>query len=89
MVVSTAGSYQITSQSRVDLFGILYTGQFNPAFPYSNFLVSDDDGGTGSQFFLSRYLSSMDYVIVVTTFSRNVTGSYSISVRGPATVTLQ
>jgi hypothetical protein len=89
MVVSTAGNYQITSQSRLELFGILYAGQFNPLSTNSNLLMFNGDGGSRSQFSLSSYLNSTNYVIVVTTYYPIVTGSYSILVQGPATVTLQ
>ena len=89
MIVSTAGSYQIQSISGLDLYGLLYTSQFNPAVANGNLLKDNDDGAGSQQFLLSGYLSSGTYVLVVTTFAQNVTGSFSISVRGPATVILQ
>ncbi len=50
-------------------------------------IASDDDGGGDRQFRISRYLQSgRTYILVVTTHSGGITGSFSITATGPASL---
>ncbi len=49
----------------------------------------DDSSGDSGQFQINRNLQSgQTYILVVTTFSIGVTGSFSLRVNGPASVYL-
>jgi hypothetical protein len=52
-------------------------------------IASDDDGAGDRQFQISLYLQSgRTYILVVTTLSTSITGSFSVRVVGPASVSL-
>jgi hypothetical protein len=73
----------------MDTRGYLYRTSFNPFSPATNLITEDDDSGGQLQFLIRARLESNEtYVLVVTTHRENVTGSYSVSVGGPAPVVL-
>ncbi len=89
MMVFTAGLYSFTSNSSMDTYGYFYNNSFNPSYPSQDFIASNDDGSGGQQFEIKVYLGSgCTYVLVVTTFSVKVTGSFLVAVLGPASVGL-
>jgi len=86
--VVEAGVYIFASNSIVPLFGYIYNSSFDHFRPYQNLLVGDGKG-CDQQFKLRIYLQvSTTYVLVVTTFSPNVTGAFSIIASGPNHVSL-
>ena len=87
LTVRTSGTYSFTSVSSIDTYGYLYNSPVDPSYPSQNLITSDDDGGGGSQFRVQSYLSSgSSYVLIVTTFSTNVFGSFSVQASGPASI---
>lgn len=86
-MVSTTGNYTFTSNSAFDTVGYLYGDAFIPSYPFQNLITSDDDGNTGGQFKISLLLEAgSTYVLIFTTYSQNITGSFLIRVVGPASV---
>ncbi|CAF1088909.1 unnamed protein product [Adineta steineri] len=85
--VSTTGSYTILSSSSINTYGYIYNSTFNSSSPTFNKIASDDDSGGSSQFMFNVTLQVMwKYILVVTTFSINVTGSFSLVTSGPGPV---
>ena len=73
----------------MDTYGYLYNNTFDPTDLALNLLQSNDDGGESSQFLLSLVLqTTIDYILVATTFDPAITGVFSIIVQGPAAVSL-
>jgi hypothetical protein len=71
----------------MDTYGCLYNVSFVPSYPFQNLIASNDDGAGNLQFRISLGLQSgRRYILVVTTFSYGVTGSFSIRGTGPASV---
>ncbi|CAF4124165.1 unnamed protein product, partial [Adineta steineri] len=89
VTVRTSGRYSFTSISSYDTYGYLYNDPFNPSKPSRNLIASDDDSGNSNQFRINATLQSGNtYVLVFTTYSTGVTGSFSIAVTGPTMATL-
>ena len=87
MIARTSGTYIFTSDSSIDTFGYFYHTSVDPSYPAQNVITSDDDSGGRGQFSFSAYLSyGSIYVLLVTSFSPNVTGSFSINASGPSTM---
>ncbi len=85
MIVDTTGTYNFTSSGSFDSYGCLYDGSFNPHYPSQNLITTDDDGGGNRQFQIGRSLQSgRTYILIVTTYSTDITGSFTIRVGGPA-----
>ena len=71
--------------SSMDTYGYIYDGSFNPAVPTNNLLALDDNSGGNYQFLFGNVFPSLaNWILVVTTFSPNVTGAFSITATGPA-----
>ncbi|CAF1404427.1 unnamed protein product [Adineta steineri] len=87
--VNIYGYYVIRSNSFIDLYGYLYRDPFDATRPTVNLLMQNDDSGGRGQFLMQGLLSSSLYNLVVTTYSPNVTGPFSISVGGPEPVIIQ
>jgi hypothetical protein len=52
-----------------------------------NLITTDDDGAGKGQFQISRNLQfGSTYILVVTTFSTDITGSFTIRAGGPSSV---
>ena len=89
VTVPTAGAYTFSSISSIDTFGYFYNDPVDPSNPSQNLITSDDDSGGGNQFLIVRYLSSASsYVLIVTTYSNSVFGSFSLRVSGPSSIDL-
>lgn len=85
--VNTTEIYTFTSKSNIDTYGYLYQGNFYPSYPSLNVLEDDDDTGGNSQFQLTSFLrTDLTYILVVTTFSENITGPFSVVASGPDNV---
>ena len=88
ILVCISGNYSFKSISGADMYGYLYRDQFNPLYPSGNYLVQDDDSGSSYEFLFKYWLNStISYVVVVTTFSTEVTTGFSINGQGPGVVT--
>lgn len=80
-------TFEITSASLsngTDTYLALYQTAFNPASPGTNFLQADDDSGEGLYSKLTQTLTSgATYVIVTTTYSSSITGSFTLQASVP------
>ena len=86
--VGAHGTFSLASKSRVDTYGYLYNSSFDPFSPSLNLLLQDDESGYNRQFKLTFVFEpDLIYILVVTTFNSNTTGSFSISGSGPGSVT--
>ncbi|CAF1021563.1 unnamed protein product [Adineta ricciae] len=85
--VSTNGTYYIVSYNNFYAYGYIYNSSFMASAPDTNFLISNEDGAGYGAFLLSTNISPISsYVLVVTTYSTNVTGPYAVIVYGKGTV---
>ena len=90
--VNVAGSYSIQSTSVLPLlwdnYLFLYQSSFNPATPFFNVLLGNDDNTTiGTAGFFATLSTGVDYLAVTTGFAVGDEGSYSLSISGPGTAT--
>jgi hypothetical protein len=89
VTVYTAGAYTFASSTSMDPFGYFYHDRMDPSYPSRNLITSDDDSGGHNQFRINVTLSyGRTYVLVFTTYSTSITGSFSVIVSGPALVGL-
>jgi hypothetical protein len=85
--VDKAGSYNFQSQSDFDAYGSIYANSFDPSYPSVNLLAYNDDGIENLQFDLTVVLQPQStYILVVTTLSPHVMGSFQIVASGPMSV---
>ncbi|UJR12170.1 hypothetical protein I4U23_016347, partial [Adineta vaga] len=85
--VLTTGIYTILCSSTMDTYGYMYNRTFNPAYPYQNMLLSDDETGENSQFLLTVVFQAMvQYILIVTTYEEKVTGRFSLIGQGPDSI---
>lgn len=88
--VSRHDTYTISSASQIDAYGYLYTRNFFVDKTSNGLIIQDDDGTGDRQFRLTYYLqANVTYFVVVTTYAKMVTGSYSLSAHGPAQFSFQ
>ncbi len=88
--VSTNGLYIFMSDSLIDTIGYFYNSPFDPSSPTANLIIDNDDNGdVPFQFRIEAYLETgRTYILVVTTQSASVTGKFSVSAVGLASVSL-
>ena len=87
--VHSNGSYRFLSVSSVDTYGYLYAGSFNPAMPYENLIIRDDDSGGNNQFQFRYFLeTNQTYFLIFTTYDSLVTGSFNLIVSGLTSVNI-
>ena len=87
IAVHTKGFFSLSSNSSINMCGYIYTPKFDPFDPCSNMRLRSDCGGDNGQFLLSGFLEpDITYILVVTTYSQNSTGVYSIITSGPGVV---
>ena len=87
LTANASGFYTIASESNIDTYGLLYNNTFNSTFLSLNLLASDNDSGGNNQFSFYRFVDELfRYIVVLTTYDRNVQGLYSIVTRGPGSV---
>lgn len=87
IIANVPGEYTIKCNSSIDTYGFMYNGTFDAANPSENVLVSNDDGAGDRQFQLDVYLeSSVNYILVVSTYSPDITGPFIITATGPGSI---
>ncbi|CAF4552301.1 unnamed protein product, partial [Rotaria sp. Silwood2] len=89
VTVPMGGLYTFQCDSTIDSFVSLYYTSFNPSNPALNFFTSFDDSETDNwefQFTLN-FPSAYTIIFVVTTYSPNVIGPFSIVATGPTRAT--
>ena len=81
--VTMTGNYTILCNSTMDTYGYIYSNSFNPSFRSRNLLLSDNESGGNNQFMFTVLLQSLaKYILIVTTFAEEVTGTFSIIATG-------
>ena len=71
----------------MDTYGYMYNKTFTPFFPSVNLVKSADDEGGNHQFLFGIDVQAGTMItLVVTTYSPNTVGAFSVIVAGPATV---
>ena len=87
LIVKRTDSYTVTSKSSIDTYGYIYRNNFYPYSPSLNIIVEDDDSGGNRDFKLTSSLQAgAAYILVVTTFSPGVTGSFGIVTSNPGMI---
>ena len=72
----------------MDTYGYLYNSTFHPMIPSQNLIDQNDDDAGNHQFKLvSFFQSAATYLLVVTTYYINTTGSFTLTVTGEGSVT--
>ncbi|CAF4019055.1 unnamed protein product [Adineta steineri] len=90
MNVNESGYYSLISNSTIDTFGYMYGGNFYPSGPSINLISKSDNRSGEHQFQMRPFLrSTTANILVVTTDSANVTGTFSIIVSGFNNVTFK
>ncbi|CAF0727312.1 unnamed protein product [Adineta steineri] len=88
--VNESRYYTLNSNSPIDIYGFMYTDNFYPFDPSINLIMEDDDSFGKLQFKIGAFLrSTTANVLVVTTASPNVTGTFSVIVSGIHNVTFE
>lgn len=89
VIVYISGTYNFISSSNLNTYGYLYVNNFNTSNLNLNLVAQDDDNGGNLQFRFTAFLQpNVTYILVVTTYSPGVTGSFSIIASGALTVSL-
>ena len=89
LTVVTTGWYRLWSASSFEPSGYFYQDNFNPLNPFQNLLLKDHESCDSIQFALRVYLeSNTKYILAVTSFWPNTTGTFSIHVAGPQNIIL-
>ncbi|CAF1080631.1 unnamed protein product [Adineta steineri] len=88
--VFTTGLYSFTSNSTFDTYGSFHHYPVELTNSSKSMIAyNDDSGGGGREFQINLTLQSNKiYVLLVTTYSSNVTGLFTIIVEGPSNVEL-
>lgn len=87
-VVET-GYYIIISNSTINTYGVIYENNFNVFRSRKNLILEDDDNGCNDQFkILIRLQVNTTYILVVTTYDPNVTGTFSVLIFGSNNVSM-
>jgi hypothetical protein len=78
-VTFTITAANLTPGTADDSYMAIYQTAFNPAAPATNFLRADDDAGAGAlSLFTQNLTAGNTYIIVVSTYNNNVTGTFSL-----------
>jgi hypothetical protein len=87
MNVIANGCYSFSNNRSVDTFSYIYKDTFVPFDSSINLISRSDHSSNNTKFQLNVYLqANTSYVLVVTTSSANVTGTFSTLVSGPNNV---
>ena len=85
--VSVSGLYTLVSTGIVDIDGALYQDDFDPFDPTGNLVVEVDNGCSNQHFRIDRVLQKkVKYILVVTTYASQRTGSFSVVATGVAKI---
>ena len=83
----TNGNYIIQSNGSTDTYGYIFNSTVHQISDASGAFMFNDDGGGNRQFKMATALQSMvNYTLVVTTFGRGITGTFSLIASGIAPV---
>lgn len=87
--VQETGYYTFGGISTIDTYGYIYQNNFNPFNPKKNLIAEDGcDIGHYKFNFIRALQANITYIMVVTTFSPNIQGNFSVVVSGPSSITL-
>ena len=87
LVVNETGDYTLFTKSDIDTYGYIYKDTFDPKNPSKNIELENNDGCDQEQFKFDIQLDvNTTYILVVTTFDSNKTGTISVLILGPAHV---
>ncbi len=90
MNVNATGYYNLGVNSSVNTAGYIYKNKFTPLNPSQNLLSNNYDTCINPGFPSISYLqANTTYILVATTYSPNVTGSFSILAYGQNKVSLK
>lgn len=79
--VKTDGKITFESNSRTDLFGLIYHDKFYPNNSLENLVALDDDGGSNYGFRIeANFKENVNYSLVVTTFYPFTFASFNIDI---------
>ena len=85
-----ASNYSFSSKSNTKTYGYIYNNIFYPNDPSVNLLTHENNTNRNGQFKMTVFLQAWtSYLLLVTTFTRNVTGNLSIAVSGPTKVSIR
>ena len=71
----------------MDTYGLLFNNSFNPSSLSLNLIASDNDSGGNNQFSFYWFIhKTLRYILVLTTYDRNVEGGFAIVATGPGGV---
>ena len=88
--VSKSGFYILTGNSSIGLYGFMYKDHFHRFDLLKNLIASYGKPDSEDQFkFTLELQMNTKYILVVTTYYRNVTGPFSIIIFGSNRVDLQ
>ncbi|CAF3667357.1 unnamed protein product [Rotaria sp. Silwood1] len=83
-------NYSFSIESDISACCYIYNNSFHPSDPSLNLLLQDDHGdGNGQVKFIVFLQPWTTYILIVTTLSPNVTGTFLIVADGPTTVGLR
>lgn len=89
--VDITGSYtfQNTAANAWDNYTFLYQNSFDPALPFANVVIGNDDNPTiGLSGFASNLTAGTTYFFVTTGFGNSDSGDYSLSISGQGIATI-
>ncbi|CAF3931917.1 unnamed protein product [Adineta steineri] len=88
--VNESSYYTFASNSSIDTTVAMYRDYFNPFNTLKNLILTNDNSCHNDQFRLTVDLEiNTEYILVVTTYRPNITGTFSIIVFGSNNVTLE
>jgi hypothetical protein len=89
MNVQQNGAYSFDSNNTIITYGYIYKNDFDPWYLTENLLAQSNYSCGEYHFHLAAHLQvNTTYVLVVTTFDRNVQGEFSVLVSGPNNISL-
>ena len=87
LLVSEYDNYRFVVNSSFDVYGYMYTGNFNPSSPNTNLMSQSIQNAANKGFQLRTYLSeSSIHHFVVTSTNPWVTGSFTVVAYGESKV---
>ncbi|CAF1391897.1 unnamed protein product [Adineta steineri] len=85
-----SGLYTFVSKSNMNTYGSIYKDYFNPSNPLGNRYSHDNNSCNQKEFRFTVALEiSIIYILVVTTFTSDTVGEFSIFISGPNNVDLK
>lgn len=88
VLADKTGYHEFRCISDMDSYGFFYRGDFLPENPNVNLILSNDDSYRRDFGFSAHLTRGVQYTLVATSYSTDVSGRFSIVVKGPETVEL-